>query len=318
MKVKLWQRILIIVGLPAIVYITFYLLQPSRFGNLQSLYIMFQQAFLPSIMAWGLFFILSLGLYDFSLGGIMVLGGIIGGVFGLMGNSISPILGYVILFITCIAISMLLGFINGIVYNKLKIPSMIVTVGLLMLYEIFAVLIPGTAGIGVSLYDSLSLFGRPPFNIIVGLLAMVVAYFLYNYSRIGIHIRAIGRNELMAKNMGVRIERTKVLGFVICGLFVGITGVLTLSYSSMMIPQTGLSSLLRIFTPLMGCFIGIVFRKYVNPIISIFVGEFTLIMIVTGLMTINIDATIQRIVIGVFLLLVAGITMRQKADIVVK
>ena len=35
-------------------------------------------------------------------------------------------------------------------------------------YEIFAVLIPGTKGIGVSLYDSLSLFGRPPFNIIVG------------------------------------------------------------------------------------------------------------------------------------------------------
>lgn len=316
MSAKLWQRILTIVGLPAVVYIIFYILQPTRFGNIDSIYIMFQQAFLPSVMAWGLFFILSLGLYDFSLGGIMVLAGIIGGVIGLMGNTISPILGYVLMFITCIVVSMLLGFINGIVYIKLRIPSMIATVGLLMIYEIFAVMIPGTDQVGVSLYDSLSLFGRAPYNIIIGLTTMVLAYFLFNYSRIGIHIRAIGKNELMAKNMGVKTEQIKVLGFVICGLFVGINSVLTISRTSMMIPQTSLSSLLRIFTPLMGCFIGIVLRKYINPIISIFIGEFTIIMIVTGLMTVNVDATIQKVVIGIFLLIVSGLTMRRKVDVV--
>jgi ribose transport system permease protein len=248
----------------------------------------------------------------------MVLAGIIGGVIGLIGNTISPILGYTLMFITCVIVSMLLGFINGITYIKLRIPSMIATVGLLMIYEILGVWIPGTKGVGVSLYDKLSFFGRPPYNIIIGLLSMLLAYFLYNYSRIGIHIRAIGKNELMAKNMGVKTEQTKIFGFIIAGLFVGINSVMTISYSSMMIPQTGLSSLQRIFTPLMGCFFGIVFRKYINPIISILIGEFTMIMIVTGLMTVNIDATIQKIVIGAFLLVVAGATVKQKTEGVVK
>ena len=318
MKYKLLRGITIVVAMPIVVYIIFFILQPSRFGNLNSLFIMFQQAFLPSIMAWGLFFILSLGLYDFSLGAIMVLAGIIGGTVGLHVSTISPVLGYIAMFVCSIAVSMLFGLINGIVYIKLKIPSIIVTVGLLMIYEILCVFVPGTKGIGVSLYNKLTLFGRAPYNIIVGIAAMVFAYFLYNYTQKGIHIRAIGNNELLARNMGVKTDQIKVLGFVIAGFFVGVCGVLTLSYGSMMVPQTGLSSLLRIFPPLMGCFFGIVFKKYINPIISIFIGEFTLIMIVTGLMTVNVDATIQKVVTGLFLLLVAGITMRQKANMEVK
>lgn len=309
MKSKFWKSVVISLALPAAIYIIFYLLQPTRFGSPNSLYIMFQQSFIPSIIAWGLFFILTLGLYDFSLGAILVLAGIIGGTIGLS-------LGYVGMFIGCLAISMLLGLINGIVYIKLKIPSMIVTVGLLMIYEIFGVLFKG--GRGINLPDDMRLLGRAPYNIIVGLIAMAIAYFLYNYTRKGIHIRAIGSNELMAKNMGIRTEQTKVIGFVICGLFVGIASVLTLSYGGMMLPQSGMSSMLRIFTPLMGCFIGVAFKKYSNPIISIFIGEFMLVMIVTGLMTINVDATIQQVVTGGFLLIVVGMTMRQKADVVVK
>jgi len=146
----------------------------------------------------------------------------------------------------------------------------------------------------------------------------LLAYFIYNNTRKGIHIRAIGKNELMAGNMGIKTEQTKVLGFVICGLFVGIASFLTLSYQSMMMPQMGMQSMLRIFTPLMGCFIGTAFKKYVNPIISILIGEFVLVMIVTGLMTNNVDATIQQVVTGAFLLLVVGVIMRQKIDAVVK
>jgi len=126
---------------------------------------MFQQAFIPSIMAWGLYFILTLGLYDFSLGAIMVLAGILGGTAGLLW-------GYVVMIVVCIVVSMLLEFVNGIAYIKLKIPSMIVTVGLLMIYEVFGVLF--NKGRGVSLPDHMLLFGKAPFNIIVGLATMAL------------------------------------------------------------------------------------------------------------------------------------------------
>jgi ribose transport system permease protein len=306
---QMLKNVFITAGLPAVIYLIFYMLQPNRFGNMDSLYIMFQQAFIPSIMAWGLYFVLTLGLYDFSLGAVLVLAGIIGGNIGLQ-------FGYTAMFIGAILVSMLLGFINGIAHIKLKIPSLIVTIGLLMIYETFGMFYKG--GNGILLPDHLHMFGRAPYNIIVGFLVMGIAYLLFNYTRKGIHIRAVGSNEVMAKNMGIKIGQTKVLGFVICGFFVGIAAVITLSYSGMMIPQTGMSSMLRIFTPLMGCFFGIAFKKYCNPIISILIGEFILIMIMTGLMTSGIDATIQQVITGLFLLLVVGFTMRQKMDAVVK
>jgi len=312
MNNKIWKKALISLSLPIIVFVIFYILQPSRFGDLRSMYMILQQAMLPSVMAWGLFFILTLGLWDFSLGGVMVLSGIVGGIIGLIGNAISPMLGYILMFTISITIGALLCFINGIVYIKLKIPSIVVTIGLLMIYEIFATIIPGTNGTGVSLYRNLSMFGRPPYNIIIGLLSMLLAYFLYDYTVIGIQVRAIGSNEIVAKSMGVQTEKIKVFAFVIAGIFVGINGAMTLSYTSMMIPQTSLASLGRIFSPVMGCMIGIIFQKYINPIIGILIGEFTITMLITGLMAINIDATIQKVVIGIFLIIVSGVVTRKR------
>jgi ribose transport system permease protein len=303
------KNVFITAATPIVVYLIFYALQPNRFGNLNGLYIMFQQAFIPSIMGWGLYFVLTLGLYDFSVGAVLVLAGIVGGNIGAQ-------FGYAGMFIGAILVSMLLGFVNGIAHIKLKIPSLIVTIGLLMIYETFGMFFKG--GNGIILPDHLRMFGKAPYNIIAGLIVMAIAYLLFTYSRKGIHIRAVGSNEMMAKNMGIKTGQTKVLGFVISGFFVGIAAVLTLSYSGMMIPQTGMTSMLRIFTPLMGCFLGIAFKKYCNPIISILIGEFILIMIMTGLMTVGVDATIQQVITGLFLLLVVGITMRQKSEAVVK
>ena len=39
---------------------------------------MFQQAFLPSISAWGLCFVMTLGLYDLSIGAIIIFSAIVG------------------------------------------------------------------------------------------------------------------------------------------------------------------------------------------------------------------------------------------------
>ena len=110
---------------------------------------------------------------------------------------------------------------------------------------------------------------------------------------------------------------------MLCGLFVGIASVLTISYSSSISPQLSMASMDRNFLPLMGCFVGVALKKYISPIIAIFLGEFTISMLISGLMTNGIDATLQNVVIGLTLLLIVGISAssirRQKnKEIVVK
>jgi ribose transport system permease protein len=294
---------------PIFVYLLFLVLNPQRFGSPNSLFILVEISLLPSITACGFYFIITMGLFDFSIGANIILGGIVGG-------TLSASLGYVGLFGGGLIVGAIVGLLNGILYTRLKIPSIIVTVGLAMIYECFGMFVAG-GGI-LTLSPNVRLFGAFPYNIIVGFAAIAVAFFIIDYTRIGIYIRAIGNNEYAVSNMGINVDFYKVIGFLLCNLFAGMAGVLTISYSSSIAPQLGMGSLARNFAPIMGCFVGLTLKKYVNPIIAIFIGEFTISLFITGLMTNNIDATLQKVVIGVFLLAISGFASRSSKESVVK
>lgn len=304
------KKVLIVLILPCAVYALFYILQPKRFGSLQTLYIMFQQAFLPSISAWGLCFVMTLGLYDLSIGAIIIFSAIVGTNFALViGNSF----GYIGLFIGCLFSAVFLELINATGYTLLKIPSMIVTIGFMILYETAA----NFMGNAVLPYE-LSIFGRAPYNILVGIVTLIIAYLLYNRTQIGMQIKAVGGSEIIARNAGVDVQRVKMYGFLLCGIFLGIASFLSVSYGGVIIPSTRMSSILRLFPPLMGYFIGIALRKVCNIIIGVFVGEMVIVMVVTGMVTMGVPTTYQQVITGLFLLAVVGIAIKVKKNEVVK
>jgi ribose transport system permease protein len=304
------KKILIVLILPCVIYALFYILQPKRFGSLQTLYIMFQQAFLPSISAWGLCFVMTLGLYDLSIGAIIIFSAIVGTNFALViGNSF----GYIGLFIGCLSSAVFLELINATSYTLLKIPSMIVTIGLMILYETAA----NFMGNAVLPYE-MSIFGRAPYNILVGIVTLIIAYLLYNRTQVGMQIKAVGGSEIIASNAGVDVRRVKMYGFLLCGIFLGIASFLSVSYGGVIIPSTRMSSILRLFPPLMGYFIGIALRKVCNIIIGVFVGEMVIFMVVTGMVTMGVPTTYQQVITGLFLLTVVGIAIKVKKNEVVK
>ena len=52
----------------AAVYAVFKILQPDRFGSLQNMWLLVQQSLLLSIFGCGIYFLLSLGIFDLSAG----------------------------------------------------------------------------------------------------------------------------------------------------------------------------------------------------------------------------------------------------------
>ena len=89
---------------------------------------------------------------------------------------------------------------------------MIVTTGLALIYESVANYIAG--GVEQTLPSNLRAFGQMPWNIILALLACVAAYIFLNYTKIGTYTYAIGSNEFVAKNMGINVNKYKVLAFI--------------------------------------------------------------------------------------------------------
>ncbi|MFC2283603.1 MAG: ABC transporter permease, partial [Lachnoanaerobaculum saburreum] len=120
-----------------------------------------------------------------------IVGSVFAGKFGM---------GYIGLILGCIITGTIVGILNGFLYVNLRIPSMIVTTGLALIYESVANYISG--GVEQTLSSELRIFGRMPGDIILALTAFATAYLILNYTKIGTYTYAIGSNEFVAKNMG--------------------------------------------------------------------------------------------------------------------
>lgn len=303
------KGVLALFGSCLAVYLIFKIIRPNNFGSLSNLFSYLQQALMPAVAGCGLYFIVIMGLFDFSIGANIVLSALVGVI---VGNKI----GYAGFVISIVAVASFLGLINGIVYVNCRIPSIIVTIGLMIIYECLGALL--ASGSVFTLSKDLGAFGHAPMNIIFSLIAFAIAYYFLKCTKVGIYTHAIGSNEKSAENMGINVKKYKVIAFVLAGFFAGLMSVLTVSYGNAMSPSTNMASMSRSFTPLMGCFFALAFKNSINPIISIIAGEFIITMIMSGLIVIGVPSTLQNLVIGVTLIIIILLTCRVERDAVVK
>ncbi len=301
----------ILIGLIVVSYGIFKILRPETFGQPNQVLGYFQQCLIDSVGAVGLYFIIVMGLFDFSIGANCILCAIVGTV--CMKNLGMGYVGFLIAPILCGA---LVGLVNGIAYIKLHIPSMIVTTGLALIYESVGYYVSG--GVQAFLTKDQTFFGHAPGNLIIACAAFLLSYTILVYTKVGTYAYAIGSNEAVAKNMGINVNKYKVLTFVITGFFDGLMGILAISYGSSMVSVTGMASMSRNFAPTMGCFFGLAFRQFGLPIPAIIVGEFLIQIIYNGFVTLGAPTAIQNVVTGVALLLVVALTMKPVKGEIVK
>ena len=301
---------LILAALVVASWAIFKILTPGNFGSPKNLVSYFEASLLAAVGAVGFYFVMVMGMFDFSIGANIMLSAIVGCVFATKFG-----MGYFGLIFGAILTGAIVGLLNGAFYVKLRIPSMIVTTGLALIYESAANYIAG--GVEQTLPSNLRAFGQMPGNLILAVLAFGAAYLLLNYTKIGTYTYAIGSNEFVAKNMGINVNKYKVLAFVISGAFLGVMAVLTISYGSSMVAVTGMASMSRNFVPTMGCFFGMAFRKYGIPLPAIIIGEFVINIIFFGFIALGAPTAIQDVITGLALLLVVTLTTRiTKGEIV--
>ena len=118
--------------------------------------------------------------------------------------------------------------------------------------------------------------------------------------------------------MGINVNKYKVLAFIISGAFFGAEAILTISYGSSMVAETGMASMKRNFLPTMGCFFGLAFKKYGIPIPAIIIGEFVINIIYYGFVALGAPTAIQDVIIGMALLIVVTLTTRAEKGEIVK
>ena len=83
----------------------------------------------------------------------------------------------------------------------------------------------------VQIDNQYTFLGGSPNILVVFVLSAALFSFLFNSTKFSFHMRAIGSNELVARNTGLPVGMVKFKSFVYGGFFIAIAAILTLSQS---------------------------------------------------------------------------------------
>jgi len=213
------------------------------------------------------------------------------------------------------------GLVNGIAFTQLKVPSFLVTLGTLSIIQGISITVTGGQSIlfsndSVEAIASGSYLPFLPNLILWGVIGYVLSVYIALKTKFGRYCYAIGDNERVVKLSGVRVTRYKVYAFIFSGLFCSIGGFLLATRISSASPRLGETLLLTSITaiviggtPLSGGRGG--------PQWTI-LGVILIAVLQNGMSLMFIDSSIQRIILGVIIILAVAINIDRENINVVK
>jgi ribose transport system permease protein len=249
------------------------------------------------LIAMALSMLMTMGMWDFSAGSVVYAGAIFGGNIALMTET-----GIVGVMIFSLITALLFTTLSGVLYNLLRVPSMVLSIGLMMIYEVIPRLIfeGGAAEIPMA-WGTLS---QSPWCFIIFGIMFTVFNIVYNYTIFGHNVRAIGANQSIAYNAGVNITKIKLQAYIFGGFFLGIAGALFIFTGIRIYPATSMSSITVIFDAMMGVFLAFVLSRYCGFSFGLLIGAFTMRLLGTGLVSYGLSSTVRAICSGLFLLII--------------
>ena len=225
----IFARYATIIGL-ALMIVIFSILSPDAFPTLNNFVNVLNQASLATIIAGGLTLAVVVGELDLSIGYAASLHGVL--VTGLIVQDKLPI---TLAIVIVLALGALIGVVNGLIVTKLRVNSVIATlgvgtiiVGLAFAYSSGVPIVAGVPEGFLQLSLGRWLFGIPN-PIIIMAVVVVGLWVLVERTAIGQEIQAVGGNPIAARLAGISVDRIKILGFVISAVCAALTGALLAS-----------------------------------------------------------------------------------------
>lgn len=242
-----FSRFATIIGLVAMI-VVFSILSPKAFPSVYNFTNVLNQASLVMILAGGLTLAVIVGELDLSVGFAASLHGIL--VTGFIVHNQMPIPVAVLM---VMLIGAVIGVVNGLIVTKLRVNSVIATLGtgtiitgLAFAYSSGVPIVAGVPEAFLQLSLGRWLWGIPN-NIVVMVLVLGVLWLLVEKSALGQEIQAVGGNAGAARLSGIDVDRIKIVGFTISGICAALTGILLASRLGSGTASAGDSYLLTAF-----------------------------------------------------------------------
>ena len=273
----------------------------------KKLRLLFSQIYYPTIVATGVFFVMTLGSIDFTEGSTLGVASIVISVLSFYSLPLAILGG--------ILAGAAIGAINGFFHVKFKLQSFIVTICTMYLFR--GVCAYFTTETAVPASAAIKALDNDALKIGITLAVLLVAWFLFRFTRVGNDVKAVGSGETAARFSGVNTDRVKFLAFVAAGALTGLAafvnvikvGSITATAGNQLETQV-LISLVLGGLPITG---GAKVRFS-----NIVVGTLMYAVLNSGLSILGYDPQTQQLIKGVIFLIFVALTIDRKALKVIK
>lgn len=173
------------------------------------------------IVAAGMTIVMISGEFDISVGSVVALTAAV-------SAALMQQIGIVPAVLLSLLIGPAIGFVNGVVTTKGRIPSFIVTLGTLMMARSLAFVVTGGQVIS-NLPDAFKAIGQGrifnvPIPFLIALACYAVGWFVLTRTAFGKRVYAVGANRMVATLSGIHADRVKIQCMMIVGFTAAFAG----------------------------------------------------------------------------------------------
>lgn len=291
----------------AIIIIVLNIMTQGKILTPKKLRLLLSQIYYPTIVAVGVFFVMTLGSIDFTEGSTL-------GVASLVVSALSFI-NIPLAILGGILCGAAIGAINGFFHVKFKLQSFIVTICTMYLFR--GVCAYFTTETAVPASAAIKALDNNGLKIGITLAVLLIGWFLFKFTRIGNDVKAVGSGETAARFSGVHTDRVKFLAFVAAGALTGLAAFVNVIKVGSITATAGNQLETQILISLVLGGLPITGGAKVR-FSNIVVGTLMYAVLNSGLAILGYDPQTQQLIKGVIFLIFVALTIDRKALKVIK
>jgi len=289
--------------------LVFYLLEPA-FLSTTNIRSMLSAISFVGIIAVGQTLLLVAGEFDLSVGSVAGLSAIVSAWLMTKGNLPVPlgILGGLVT-------GALVGFVNGVLVVRARIPAFIATLGMLYAARGFTYVITN----GYPIYPVPKVIGKIGsaevvfglgWSFVILVVLAVVGDLVLRRTTIGRNLFATGGNEEVARLVGIDTGRYKVVCFMVVGMLASVAGMLVLADGASGTPSIGDGWELTVIA---GVVIGgVSLFGGVGTVAAGIIGMLLLQVVQSGLVVVGVNPNWQTVAVGLIMVLAVGVDIARR------
>lgn len=302
-----------------IVYISFIIvftvfsivLKDKGFGSPANLMNILRQTSMISVAAIGMCFVISAGLIDLSIGGVISITALL--VALLLKYSVSVPLAVIV----GLGMGALCGAINGAIVAKVRIPSFLVTLGTSTIFAGASRIMTNLEAVPITNKVFNAVFGSgnvgPISSLFIWtLIMMTTGHVVYKKTSFGKAVLSVGGNESAARYSGINVDKIKFWTMIICSISASFAGIMYAARMHGARYTLGENDVMSVIAAVV--IGGTSFSGGKGTIVGTVIGSIVIGILNNGLLLMGLSVSEQMIARGVVIIIAVSLSLRESRD----